>query len=394
MGITFVINPGSTSKTYAFYSGRECLYSVRYERTEDGFACCRVKHNAPAVCESVAPLIYQDALADALTRAEAEGVAESPAAITAVGVRVVAPGEPFAKHSKITEEYLGDLAKQETVAPLHVPPILAEIKAAQAACPNATLYAVSDSAFHQSIPVHRRKIAFPASDTEDFDLKRFGYHGLSVGSIARRTEDFFGVAPDRVIVLHFGGGVSATALHYQESVDTSMGYSPSSGILMSSRVGNCDADALIALMTKKGLRDTKKLCAYLNEEAGFKGLTGYGDLRLVLDAFANDDPAAVEAMEMFRYQLQRQVGGHIALLGELDAFVFTGTAAVRNPFLRQFVLEGLSSFGLFLDTDRNDALVGHSGMIHSDRSDVSIGVMESDEMGEIARVVTRLSEDQ
>lgn len=192
-------------------------------------------------------------------------------------------------------------------------------------------------------------------------------------------------------MLHVGGGISATALHYEESVDTSMGFSPASGVMMGKRVGEFDADALIALMARKGERSINALSMYLNTECGFKGVVGYADLRLVLQKYTEGDPNAAEAMQMFRYQLHRQIGGHVALLGGLDAFVFTGTAVVRNPFIRSFILDGLAGLGLVLDSEKNDSLVGKEGMIHSDRGEVPIGVMRSDEMGEIARVVRKLS---
>jgi len=306
-------------------------------------------------------------------------------------VRIVAPGKQFTENQQMTDSYITELEKLADVAPLHVPAIVEEIYAVKAITPHAALYGISDSAFHTSIPTHRKRFGIQKADGDQYGIQRYGYHGLSMASIARRMESFFGVAPDRIVVCHVGGGVSCTALHYQESVDTSMGYSPASGILMGSRVGGFDADALVALMAHKGIRSIGTLSTYLNQESGFKGLTGYSDMRLVLNKYIDGDSDAAEALQMFRYQLHRQVGGHVALLGGLDAFVFTGTAVVRNPFLRSYILDGLSGFGLTIDSERNDVLVGNEGMIHSDRSDCSIGVMKNDEMGEIARVVRALT---
>ena len=161
---------------------------------------------------------------------------------------------------------------------------------------------------------------------------------------------------------------------------------------MGTRVGSFDADALLALMARKGMRSVTPLSEYLNTECGFKGTVGYSDLRLVLKEYTEGNADASEALQMFRYQMHRQIGGHIALLGGLDAFVFTGTAVERNPFIRAYLLDGLAGFGLVIDQERNDSLVGNEGMIHSDRAEVPIGVMRSDEMGEIAHVAERLAQ--
>ena len=390
MASTLVINPGSTSKKYALYENGALMYSMYFERTGDGFGICREKNKEQQKCETIEPHVYKKALEYFVAQAVADEVIKSAKDIDAVGVRIVAPGTPFTKHQMLTDAYLALLDKAKDVAPLHAPAILDEIYAAKALVSHAALYGISDSAFHTSMPDHRRKIGIPRKDVNDYDINRFGYHGLSMSSIARRSESFFGVAPDRMIVCHIGGGISVTALHYQESVDTSMGYSPASGVMMGSRVGMFDADALVALMTKKGIRDIEALPQYLNKESGFMGLVGFSDLRLVLNKFTEGDECATQAMEMFRYQLQRLIGGHYAILGGLDAIVLTGTASVRNSFLRGYLLEGLGSLGVLLDEERNNELIGKEGMIHSERGDVSVGVMKNDEMGEIARQVDLL----
>jgi len=130
----------------------------------------------------------------------------------------------------------------------------------------------------------------------------------------------------------------------------------------------------------------------VNVQCGFVGVTGFSDMRQVLNRHREDDPNATRALEMFRYQLHRAIGGHIAILGGLDALILTGTAVVRNPYLRSYILDGLAWSGATLDADKNQSLIGKEGMIHSDRSGVSIGVMKNDEMGEIDRAVAALQE--
>ena len=394
MGITLVVNPGSTSKKYALYRDGARVFSIRYEETGDGFGVCRERNSETQKCETAAAQTYKKSIEHCLDEAIAAGAIASVRDITAVGIRVVAPGVQFATHCLITDQYLNQLAACEEVAPLHVPAILAEIYALKALLSHVPLYAISDSAFHQTIPLHRRRLAIARQHSDETGIARYGYHGLSVSSVARMIESFFGIAQDRVIVLHVGGGISATALHFKESVDTSMGYTPASGIMMGSRVGDLDADALVALMAHTGMRSISVLSEYLNTKTGFQGLTGFSDLRQVLNRHREGDADASEALEIFRYQLHRSFGGHMSLLGGLDAVVLTGTAVVRNPYLRSFILDGLQWSGLQLDAAKNEALIGAEGMIHSDRSDVSIGVMKNDEMGEIARTVATLHDNQ
>lgn len=386
MAITLVVNPGSTSRKYGLYENERAVFSMRFEETGDGFGMCVEKNGESQKCADVDAKVFNDAIHVFLEEAVKHRAVSSAKDIDGVGVRVVAPGSFFTAHAQITDEYMAQLEAFSDVAPLHIPSIVREIYAVKTGIPHVPLYAISDSAFHTSIPSHRRTFSINQKDREEYDIRRYGYHGISMSAVARRTESFFGVAPDRVVALHVGGGVSATALHYQESVDTSMGYSPASGIMMNSRAGDFDADALIALMAKKGIRSIETLSRYINTECGFKGMVGYADLRLVLQKYTEGDPHAVLALEVFRYNLHRQIGGHIALLGGLDAFVFTGTAVERNPFIRTYILDGLSGFGLLLDEEKNDSLVSSEGMIHSDRGEVSVGVMKSDEMGEIARI--------
>lgn len=390
MASTLVVNPGSTSKKYALFQSGVEVYSMFFEQTGDGFGICWSKNGEQQKCESAEARTYQKAIDYFLEEAKSDGAIIHVHDIDAVGVRIVAPGTPFTEHQQLTDEYVALLEKAKDVAPLHAPAILDEIYAVKALVPHAVHYGISDSAFHTSMPVHRRKVGLPRKDVDQYDIGRFGYHGLSMSSIARRSESFFGVAPDRLIVCHIGGGISCTAIHYQESVDTSMGYSPASGIMMGSRVGMLDADALVALMTRKGIRDVSSLPQYLNNESGFRGLTGFSDMRLVLNQYTEGDSCAAEALQMFRYQLHRQIGGHYAVLGGLDALVLTGTASVRSPFLRAYLLDGLGCVGAVLDEERNDSLVGKEGMIHSDRGDVSVAVMINDEMGEIALQVETL----
>ena len=255
--------------------------------------------------------------------------------------------------------------------------------------PDTTVYAISDSAFHTSIAEHIKTISLPKEDAKKFDIQRFGYHGLSFSSIARRLKSVFGEVPKRTIVCHIGGGVSIAALRDGKSVATSMGYSPVSGIMMGSRGGDMTAGVVAALTVFKKLRG-RALYEYLYKESGFKGIAGVSDLRLVLERAALKDEDAQLAVQKFIYEIRSWIGAHIALLGGLDAVVLTATASERNPTVRKMILSDLECFGLQLDNTANEMLIGNEGFIHHTTSIAQIAVMKTNEMNEMEHIVHRM----
>lgn len=390
MASTLIVNPGSTSRKYALSVDGVCTVVIHCESTGGGFCMNVVRNGIKEAEQKMTATEFSRSAAHVITYLVQHKDAAN-ADLMYVGIRVVAPGTYFTEHRVIDAEYVHQLKKIEDVTPLHIPGLIDEIKAVSKALPDAQLLGISDSAFHITIPEHIRTISIPKADAEKYDIRRFGYHGLSYASISRRLKTQFGEVPEKTIVCHIGGGVSIAALKDGKSMATSMGYSPVSGLIMGSRGGDITAGVVAALTVFKRLRG-KKLYEYLYKESGFQGVSGVSDLRLVLERKASGDPDAILAVDMFVHELHSWVGAYATLLGGIDAIVLTATASERNPDLRMLLLSGLELFGVEVDREKNDSFIGTGGCIHTEGSSVKIAVMKTDEMGEIAKETERLAE--
>lgn len=383
MGITLVINPGSSSKKYALYSNRTLQLNAYVERTKEGFEMCTtVGGIQQGNCEIVPNQGYHDSLNNFLRRAKSEGFIHADSDIKKVAIRVVAPGTFFQSHRAIDEVFMKKLRACSSLAPLHVPHIEHELQALVSALPGAKLVSVSDSAFHHTMPEPARLYSLPRKDYEEFDLYRFGYHGLSVASAVRRLHAVTGTDPKRAIVCHLGSGVSVTALKDGESVDTTMGYAPGSGLIMGSRAGDLDAGALLVLMQYRNLKPVDAQ-TYIQTHGGLKGIADEADLRFLLERKARGDKSATLAIASFVYQIRKAIGSQLLLLGGVDTIVFTATAGERSSVLRALIMENLEDVGIMIDQDKNEACVGRDGVISDFTSKIKVAVIKADEAAEI-----------
>lgn len=389
MDTTLAVNPGSASKKYAlFQNGREVL-SVLFERTGEGFGKCVEVNGERQHCEDISATAYQDSLRDMLAIAVREGVVTDARNITRVALRIVAPGSYFMTHRVVDERYCEKLMEVTSAAPLHIPHILEECASVTKLLPHAKIIGASDSAFHASIPDYARTYSIPREDTEKLDVYRFGYHGLSVGSVVKEIAEMNDAFPERLIIAHIGSGVSITAIAEGKSVDTSMGFAPGSGLMMATRAGDIDPSALLYILNKKGLWG-EKAEAYVNRACGLEGVLGSSDLRIALDRYTRGEHQAVLAINMYMYRIQKTIASYVAALGGLDMLVFTATAPERNPLVRALVCERLAGCGIVLDVERNESLVNRSGIISPEESDVTVAVEHTSEMKEMAAIAESL----
>ena len=243
MATILVINPGSTSKRYALYKDRTVVLHHHFEQTAMGFEVCKHAGNGVQECATITSEAFQMAL-ERVAKDVTEYLGTQNTRLDAVALRLVAPGSEFQHHQIIDTAFVGALRRKEMAAPLHIPHTLHEIQYVQQLFPTTKLVAISDSAFHSTLPTKARSYSIDRSDAEAYDIYRFGYHGLSVASIVRRVHPVTGDNPKRLIVCHVGGGVSVTAVKEGKSIETTMGYSPASGLPMGSRAGDIDAGGL------------------------------------------------------------------------------------------------------------------------------------------------------
>lgn len=390
MGITLVVNPGSSSKKYSLFDGNRQLFAMRFERSGAQYGVCRVTKNADATCQSVAGEVYKNALRMLLDEALFEVHISNLKDIESVGVRIVAPGTYFTEHREIDRDFEQKLKRAENSAPLHIPHTRYEIAQVKSELPFSKVYGVSDSEYYKALPFEAKEYSINRTDAKEFDIHKFGYHGLSVSSVVQKIPELFGEMPKRIIVLHVGSGVSATAVLDGKPIDTSMGYSPVSGLVMGTRAGDIDPGALLELMRARHL-SIFDAHTYINSSGGLLGLSGVSDFRQLLERVSHNDEMATRALDVFIYHLTKTIGAFQMVLGGLDAIVVTATAVERNSDLRRMILSPLSqSLSLFVDEELNQVLINKDGMFSSKESKVKLAVIRTDEMSEIARVVERV----
>ena len=379
MAITRVVNPGSTSRKYAFYRDGSCLASLHIEIVDGAIQSCITEKNGVAICEQWPIETLESALPQALAWAMTSGLIANASSITKIAVRIVAPGALFTEHRVVDQVYINALAEIVYLVPVHIPIVLKELEVIRKLCPDTQCIAVSDSAFFTTM---WPQAAFVSLGSET--IRNYGYHGLSFASVSARLNEVFGVLPKRTIVLHVGGGVSIAALYEGKGVATSMGYTPASGVMMGTRGGDVSADAMIAYMHEHDLTPVDALL-HLYQQSGFKGSVGESDLRIIIDRAASHDERAHIALVAFVQQIATKVAAQAFLMGGVDVIVLTATAMVRNPELRAKLLEPLSILGIRLDSEKNDVLIGKEGRIEAVGS-IPIMVLKTDEMGEMARI--------
>ncbi len=390
MAVTLIINPGSSSKKYTLARDGRPVSTFRFERNEASYELCREHNGAEQKCEGVSATMYRSALEHMLAVGIAEGIITAATDIDRVGVRVVAPGTFFQSHRLVDEAYLAALVAREAVAPLHIPHTVSELKEVIRLLPAARIIGVSDSEFHKTMPKEAREYAIEAVDTTTHDLYRFGYHGLSYASLSRQLPQLLRGHASKVVACHIGSGMSMCALRHGESIDTTMGFGPGSGLMMGTRVGDVEPAVLLELMRIHHMKPFD-MQTYLQTRGGFWGQTGESDFRHLLARYEAGDESVVAAFTQCVYRFQKTLGAYQAILGGLDAVVFTATAAERSPRLRALLLSGLEHMGVVLDDSRNDEVVSRDGIISPVGAPVMVAVVRTNEFNEILTVTHNFS---
>ncbi len=383
-----VLNPGSSSREYALYEEGNLLVSGYYEHDGHRFKLTSTT-NEDTQSKSIFEDDFNDSLAHFLKLCGSEFSVES-SSINGIGIRLVAPGRRHMKHAKIDDELYQYLKHNIDKAPLHIGIAIEQIDQVYKHLPGVPAYMISDSEFHKTLSHEARNYAISREDAHNFDIYRFGYHGISVKSIVHTLRDELNIDYSRVIVCHLGSGASITAIKDWKSIETSMGYSPLEGLVMATRAGNIDVEAAIEL--KKRLNfDDHQLTDYLNNHSGLLGLSqSSNDIRELLETEKNGDQNAKLALSSMVYRIQSYIGAYIAILGGLDAIVFTATVGERSAILRDRICKPLAHLGLDIDTEFNSKIDSERAIISKRDSPVTLFVIPSDEAGEMARQTASL----
>lgn len=342
-----------------------------------------------------------------------EGHIKSLDEIEAVGHRLVHGGEVFSGSVVIDDKVVTQLEKCIPLAPLHNPANIMGIRAAKSVMPTKPHCGVFDTAFHQTMPQHAYMYALPYHLYEQYGVRRYGFHGTSHAYVSRRAAELTGIPYEsaKIITAHVGSGASITAIKNGKSIDTSMGMTPSEGLVMGTRAGDIDSGVIEFLLTKtdfkpeeiadytigadKGSKSqltAEEVSLLLNKKSGVYGIGGLGssDMRDLDKAADQGHERARLATEMLEYRLKKYIGAYAAALGGVDILVFTAGVGENRPALRTKACEGLEFMGIHLDESINQNLRGQAGVISTANSPVKVLVIPTDEEYMIASETFKL----
>ncbi|MDX1437850.1 MAG: acetate kinase [Anaerolineales bacterium] len=356
-----VINSGSSSIKYQLFDSRTLSALASGVVEKIGEPSSRVRHSVDGgsttrTLEGVRISSHQEGLSQMvdLLLDDEIGVIQSPDEIAAIGHRVVHGGERFSQPTVIDDQVMAAISDLIPLAPLHNPANLTGIEVARQLFPSAIQVAVFDTAFHQTMPAAAYRYAVPKRLYQEHGVRVYGFHGTSHLYVARQAVRYLGAAAEdtNLITAHLGNGCSITAVKGGRSVDTSMGFSPLAGLIMGTRSGDVDPALPYFLGTALDLSfaDIDRL---LNKQSGMLGLTGHNDLREIERLYHAGDRDAQLAMEMYAYRIKKYIGAYLAVLGRVDALVFTAGVGQHSETVRSLVCRGLAPFGLDLDADKN-----------------------------------------
>ena len=328
------------------------------------------------------------AILDVLTAEEGHHCIKSLNEIDAVGHRVVHGGEKFNKSVLITDEVKDMIRECYGIAPLHNPVNMAGIEAIDQVLPDVPQVAVFDTAFHQTMPKKAYMYPLPYEYYKNDHVRRYGFHGTSHRFVSKRVCEMLGTTPEgkKIICCHIGNGASISAIDNGKCIDTTMGLTPTEGLMMGTRSGDVDPGALVFLMQKYGLT-ARDMMNIINKKSGVLGITGISsDMREVTDAVAAGNERAKLALEMYELRILKYIGAYAAELGGVDIIAFTGGVGENQTGTRENVCKQLGYLGVKIDNELNDTIWhGKEGEISTPDSKVRVVVVMTDEEIMIAR---------
>lgn len=316
-----------------------------------------------------------------------------PSKIVGIGHRFIHGGPKYTQSVLITPSVVRDLKKFNDLAPLHNPRCLALIEESNKIWPNIPQVAVFDTAFHRTLPSYAREYAIPQKLAKRYHIHKYGFHGISHAYLTQKLIEHTGKNQQKIITLHLGSGCSLAAIRNGVSIETSMGFSPSSGLMMGTRAGDIDS-TLFEYLNKKTKKGIKAITHMLNFESGLLGVSeNTSDFKQILDR-APKDPNCLLAQEMFYHRILQYIGAYTAILSGVDAIVFSGGIGENSAVLRSHLCEKLSWLGVKISLDKNkQATHLQAGDLHeisSPSSHIKVYVIATYENFLIAQETLRL----
>lgn len=392
-----VINCGSSSLKYQLIdmSNEECLAQGLVEKIaiEGSVLTQKVEGKdkyiikQPMSDHKSAIKLVLEALVD-----KDHGVISSMEEISSVGHRIVHGGEKYSKSVLINDEVMADIQDCVKLAPLHNPAHIIGINACKDLMPNTPMVAVFDTAFHQTMPEEAFIYALPYELYEKHAIRKYGFHGTSHKYVSQQVAEVMGrdIKDLKIVTCHLGNGASLCAVKNGVSIETSMGFTPLDGVAMGTRCGSVDP-AIVTYLIKELNYSVEDANNLLNKESGVLGISGISsDFRDIEDAaFKANHKRANLALDIFHYKVRAQIGAYAAIMGGVDAIVFTAGVGENGPETREACLSGLEFLGVEIDTERN-AVRGKVREISKENCKVKAFVIPTNEELMIARDTVKL----
>ena len=391
--IILVINSGSSSIKFSLYrasseaTAPECLADGELSGIGTPEPQLELKSSGPAPAQPPHPVQAESstqAIHIVLDAATAPGMPS----VDAIGYRVVHPGPRLRDHTRVTPEVLSDLEQAVSFAPLHDPEAIALIREAMARFPHIGHFACFDTIFHQTMPPEATTYPIP-EPLRQAGVHRYGFHGLSCESVVYQLRNQAALAfPSRLIIAHLGSGSSVTALHEGRSINTTMGLTPTGGVLMGTRPGDLDPGLIFYLLRQPGA-SVDSVEQMLNHDSGLKALAGSSDVRKLRDASAHD-PKATLALAIFCRGVRMAIAGFAAVHG-MDALVFTGGIGEHDALTRLDIADHLFDGQPRIDEPANRAKADGLRAISAADSNLPVYIVPAEEDLMIARHVVRMA---
>lgn len=307
-----------------------------------------------------------------------------------IGHRIVHGGESFFSSMIVDESVIKKIEEISPLAPLHNPGHLAGIKNAMKESKNVPHVVVFDTVFHQSMPEYAYRYALPYDVCKTHHIRKYGFHGTSHRYVCKQAAKMLGIEFDKfnAISLHLGNGASACAVQNGKSIDTSMGLSPLEGLIMGTRSGDMDPAVVIYLLNI-GVLKWNEIDNFLNKKSGLFGICGSSDMREVVAKMQNDERAKL-AFEMFCYRVKKYIGSYYAILGRVDALIFTGGIGENAPNTRQKICDELKHLGIHINHDLNFQDMRDERCIDGDDAKIKTLIIPTNEELEIAIETARV----
>ncbi len=384
--IVLSVNAGSSSLKFQAYDMPEenVLISGVFERIGMKESFYTIKINGEKIKKEVELKNHESALEILMEELIDNQIVESLDEIKAIGHRIAQGGPYFDKTEEMTEENIKKVRELSALAPLHNPAAIKGIKAAKAVVPNALQAGAFDTAFHQTIEEENYLYPVPYEWCEKYNVRKYGFHGTSHKYVAYRMNEILGRYNTKLITCHIGNGASISAIKEGICINTSMGLTPNSGLMMGSRCGDMDP-TVVTYMTKQLECTAEEMDEILNKQSGLLGISGISsDSRDIEDGMKIGNPRCNLAQKMFTNRIIDYIAKYYVELGGCDAIVFTAGIGENSIHTRREVIDGLAALGVKIDEEANECR-GVERLITTEDSAIPCYIIPTNEELMIAR---------